>query len=327
MKLTRKSFCLLATLAVSGTFAGCSAAGPAAPGAPATPAAGQPLRLFLIGNSFSQNATRYLPQLAKAGGHEVVIGRAEIGGAPLQTHWEAAAAHEANPDDPKGKPYLGKSLSELLSAGTWDVVTIQQGSFVSSAIATYEPYAKNLRDYIQKLQPNAEVVMHQTWAYRADAAKFGAVRPNHLAENQNEMWEKSRKAYQATAKELGLRLIPNGDAFQAVNSDPKWGYKKDPNYDFANPVFPNLPDQTHSLNEGYRWGTDKAGAKVLNFDPNHANDAGCYLGGLVWYGFLFNESPEKLTFVPEGIPADFAAHLREVAWKTVQEAMAGQRGQ
>lgn len=321
MKLTRKSFCLLATFALTGALSGCGSADPTPAVAPAAVEnAAHPLRLFVIGNSFSGNATRYLPRLAKEGGHALVLSRAEIGGAPLQTHWDAAAAAEANPDDPKGKPYGGKSLKTMLSNGTWDIVTIQQASYFSADIASYEPYAKNLRDYIKKLQPNAEVVMHQTWAYRADSDKFGQVRQNHLADNQNEMWEESRKAYRATAAELGLRLIPNGDAFQAVNSDPNWGYKKDAKYDFANPVFPSLPDQTHSLNAGYRWANNKAGTKALDFDSHHSNDAGCYLGACVWYGFLFGESSEKLTFVPAGIPADFAAHLREVAWKTVQDA-------
>jgi hypothetical protein len=42
--------------------------------------------LFLIGNSFSQNAAKYLPQLAQEGNHPLIIGRAEIGGCSLQKH-------------------------------------------------------------------------------------------------------------------------------------------------------------------------------------------------------------------------------------------------
>ncbi len=278
------------------------------------------VRLFLIGNSFSQNATRYLPQMAKEGGHELILGRAEIGGAPMQRHWDAVAAHEANPEDPKGKPYGGKSLRMLLTAGTWDVVTIQQASIVSGSISNYQPYAKQLHDFIKSVQPNAEVVLHQTWAYRSDAKTFTRVRPDYSAQNQQEMWEESRKAYHQTAKELGLRIIPTGDAFWKVSSDPQWGYKKDAAYDFTKPVFPNIPNQTNSLHTGYSWRKDKDGVDSLAFDPNHANEAGCYLGGLVWYGFLFNESPEKLTFAPPSVPAPFAAHLRKVAWQTVQES-------
>lgn len=82
------------------------------------------MRVFVIGNSFSANATRYLPQLAKEGGHELIIGRAELPGHSLQQHWSYAEAAQANPDDPKGKPYKGKSLRELFSVGKWDIVTL-----------------------------------------------------------------------------------------------------------------------------------------------------------------------------------------------------------
>lgn len=274
--------------------------------------------LFLIGNSFSRNATQYLPQLAKEGGHELIIGRAELGGCSLERHWRHAAAFEANPDDANGNPYSGKkSLKALLGENTWDVVTIQQASTYSGDPASYRPYAQNLVHYIKKLQPEAEVVFHQTWAYRSDANYFTRISGDTRAKSQREMWEHSRAAYHTLAKELGLRIIPNGDAFYAVNSDSQWGYKKDPNFDFKKPAAPALPDQTNSLHVGYRW--NKAKTK-LTFDANHANAAGCYLGALVWYGFLFNESPEKLTFVPPGVSPEFAAHLRKVAWQTVQQA-------
>jgi hypothetical protein len=273
------------------------------------------VRVFAIGNSFSQNATQYLPQLAKEGGHELVLKKAELGGHSLQQHWSYVEANEANADDPKGKPYKGKSLRELLSDGTFDIVTIQQYSLLSSDVETYRPYAQKLRDFIKTLQPNAEIVVHQTWAYRSDAKSFGKVDKEQRAQNQAEMWQKSHDAYNTIAGELGARVIPVGDAFWTVTSNPNWQYKKDANYDFANPVHPNLPDQTNSLNQGYFWTADKK----LSFDANHANAAGCYLGALVWYGFLFGESPEKLTFVPNGVPADFATYLRQVAWATVQK--------
>jgi hypothetical protein len=269
------------------------------------------VRLFLIGNSFSQNASRYLPQLAKEGGHELIIGHAELGGHSLKQHWSYVEAAEANAADPKGRPYNGKSLRELLGAGTWDVVTIQQYSLHSSDVETYRPYAKKLTDFIRTLQPKAEIAMHQTWAYRSDAKSFGLTNAaqKESAKTQGEMWEKSRSAYQTIAGELGLRVIPVGDAFWKVSSDPKWGYVKDPNFDFAKPVYPALPDQTHSLNVGYRWKNETE----LSFDANHANEAGCYLAGLAWYRFLFDESPEKLTFIPKGISAEFAAYLRGLA--------------
>lgn len=270
------------------------------------------VRLFIIGNSFSQNAARYLPQMAKEGGHELIIGRAELGGHSFKQHWSYVEANEANAEDPKGRPYNGKSLRELVSAGTWDIITMQQYSAHSSDVETYRPYAQKLHAFLKTLQPQAEIVLHQTWAYRSDSKSFGftSVEKKQKAQTQQEMWENSRAAYHTIAKELGLRIIPVGDAFWRVSSDPTWGYKKDANFDFAKPAFPALPDQTNSLHAGYRWNKEQT---AIGFDANHANDAGMYLGGLVWYKFLFNESPEKLTFAPKGLSPEFAVYLRQQA--------------
>ena len=273
------------------------------------------LRLFLIGNSFSQNATRYLPQLSAEGGHPLKIGRAELGGCSLQRHWEIAEAAEKNPEDPKGKAYNGKSLRQLLSAGTWDVVTIQQNSMNSGDVTTYSPYAKKLCDLVKSIQPNAKVVMHQTWAYRSDAKKFTQIADQQFAQNNKEMYQKSRAAYHTIAGELGIPIIPVGDAFWKINSESKTAYKADAAFDFANPQHPALPDQTNSLHAGYRWDNNQK----LAFDANHANEAGCFLGGLVWYAFLYNESPVKLKFRPENVTPDFDVNLKAAAWSVTKE--------
>ncbi|GEO04685.1 DUF4886 domain-containing protein [Adhaeribacter aerolatus] len=275
----------------------------------------KPLRLFIIGNSFSQNAARYLPQLVKENGGALIIGRAELGGCSLQRHWEIAAAYEADPNEPAGKQYKGKSLKMLLSEGQWDVVTIQQNSMNSSDVETYRPYARKLYDYIKAIQPQAEIVMHQTWAYRIDSKNFGLVQKEQHAQTQREMWEKSRAAYHTIADELKVRLMPVGDAFYQVSSNSKWGYQVDEKYDFANPVAPNLPNQSNSLHVGYTWKDNK-----LGFDSNHANAAGEFLGSLVWYASLFNQSPTKVKFVPEQVPADFAHYLKKVAKAEVKKA-------
>ncbi|MEZ4903862.1 MAG: hypothetical protein R2822_19975 [Spirosomataceae bacterium] len=100
----------------------------------------------------------------------------------------------------------------------------------------------------------------------------------------------------------------------------KWAYRRDERFDYGNPQKPNLPSQTHSLHVGYTWGNDK-----LNFDSHHASPAGCYLGALVWYGFLFEESPVSLRFTPPGISNEFANQLRKTAWKTVKKERKGSK--
>lgn len=270
------------------------------------------LRLFVIGNSFSQNATTFLPQIAKEQGKTLIIGRAELGGHSLEQHWGYVERFEKDSTDAKGKPYGGKSLKMLLSAGNWDVVTIQQYSYLSGDSSSYNPYAQKLVGYIRKLQPGAEIVIHQTWAYRADAKKFGRVNQEQLAQNQKEMWQKSRAAYHKLAKQFNARILPVGDAFETVAINKNYGYKKDTTFDYEHPVAPNLPKQVNSINVGYFWNKQE-----LAFDPNHANDAGKYLGGLIWYGVLFNGSPRKVRFKPQTVSDDFAKYLRVVAAKAI----------
>ncbi|WP_372935665.1 DUF4886 domain-containing protein [Mariniphaga sediminis] len=272
--------------------------------------AGRPdtVRLFLIGNSFSQNASRFLPDLAKEGNQKLIIQRAEIGGCSLQKHWELAELAEANPDDPKGRPYRGKSLRMLLSEGTWDIVSLQQLSKLSGNVGTYMPYIDMLYALINELQPDAKVVLHQTWAYRSDSKDFSQITDKKLANSAKKMWKKSRVAYHQMADRLGTDIVPVGDAFWKASSGP-YAFRKDKSFNYENPVYPELPNQTNSLHAGYFWGKEK----TLRFDSHHANIAGCFLGSLVWYQFLFGESPEQLHFVPEAVPESFADYLKKVA--------------
>lgn len=277
------------------------------------------LRVFIIGNSFSQNASAFLPQMAKERGKTLIIGRAELGGHSLEQHWGYVEKAEANVDDPKGKPYNGKSLKMLLGQGNWDIVTIQQYSFLSGDSSSYYPYAKKLVAYVKALQPQARIVIHQTWAYRSDAKKFGRISEGQTAKNQEEMWQKSRAAYHLLAKRIDARILPVGDAFEMVATDKKYAFKPDLSFDYDHPVAPNLPDQTNSLNIGYFWNKDQ-----LSFDPNHANDAGKYLGGLIWYSILFNDDLKNSAFKPQGVSDDFAAYLKKVASKVVRKVQDGQ---
>ncbi len=270
------------------------------------------LRLFVIGNSFSQNATHYLPAIAQEGGHELILKKAQAGGCFLERHWNALAAALADPRDPAGQLYGGHTLPELLGDERWDVITLQQVSWLSGDPSSYHPFFDDLSAYLRRVQPQAEQVVHQIWAYRVDADRYGQVAPGRNAANQAEMWKATRAAYRDVARQFGLRLLPVGDAFQAVHEDPVWGYQPDPTIAEQTYVEPAVPAQPHSLHVGYRWKDGKFGK-----DANHANVAGEYLGALVWYGVLFGESPTEVRFVPPGLEADFAAHLRQVAADTV----------
>ena len=267
------------------------------------------LRLFLIGNSFSQNASRYLPQLAKDGGYKLVIGRAELGGCPLQRHWDSVAVNLQ--DSSRGKAYSGKSLKQLLSSGKWDIVTIQQASILSADSTTYQPYASLLYSFIKTLQPNAKVLIHQTWPYRIDAPSFAQTAKDQYAGTAKEMWQKSREAYHKVAADLGIQIIPVGDAFEMTQEQAAAQYTK-ANFNKDTFVYPSLPPQKYSLHVGYFYNKQK-----LELDTHHASAAGCYLAGLVWYSLLFHTSPQNVSFKPDEVSPAFAKVLKRIANKVI----------
>src|SRR3954467_11891846 len=61
------------------------------------------LKLLTIGNSFADNPLEYLPAMAKAGGKTLIVGRANIGGCPLERH--ARHLRQAEAGDPEGLAY------------------------------------------------------------------------------------------------------------------------------------------------------------------------------------------------------------------------------
>jgi hypothetical protein len=280
---------------------------------------GKTIRILKIGNSFSQNATEYLPQIAASQGNNIIFGRAEIGGCPLKKHWDLSQAYEAHPEDPANKAYSGNlvdgkpvkmSLKEILVSQPWDVVTMQQHSLAAPDIETYRPYAKQLAEYVRKYAPTAKIWFHETWAYRADDKIF-----KKGDFTQAKMYENIHESYATIGKEIQVdKIIPCATAFQNARKDPRWQLEVE-KFDVSTLKFPDLPKQIHALCTGYKWDTKVDPAK-LAFDGKHCTVAGKYLGGLVWYETFFG-ALTKPAFVPDKLPAEDATFLQEIAKKTV----------
>lgn len=270
------------------------------------------LKILVIGNSFSKNATLFLPELAAMGGYPLKIQKAEIGGSSLEKHWALVQKSLDDPGDSEGRPYQGESLRDLLEKDQWDYVTMQQLSILSCDIETYLPYIQQLHEFIKETRPETTVLIHRTWAYRTDSKRFCRLSESEDAQSDMEMWETLKGVYTTIANQLNLDIIPSGDAFWKVSSD-SLRYRPDPTFDESTIEYPDLPIQTNSLHKGYHWQQDK----TLRFDAIHGSVAGCYLGSLVWYYFLFDESPDGTGFVPEGLDESFARYLQKVAYDIV----------
>ena len=212
---------------------------------PAQEPAKPPVKLLTIGNSFAQNSTAYLGDMARADKRELLYCGMNLAGHSLEQHASYITAHEANPADPRGRPYKNPfdakgpkiSLREALEKDKWDFVTIQQASPKSYSPETYEPFAKTIVDYVRKYAPQAEILVLETWAYREDHAFFEA---GDL--NQELMYFKLHAAYRDLAGRYGLQIIPIGTAFQNARKDDHWKFKfPDPAFDYKNPKSGEVP--------------------------------------------------------------------------------------
>lgn len=279
------------------------------------------LRILTVGNSFAYDATHHLPAIAESAGRRVVLFHANSSGASFEKQLELVARSDAAPDDPGSRPYTGRShprsgerrdfnLREALAADAWDIVTIQQASPLSFKPETYEPHATRLIAIIREHAPGAEIVIHQTWAYRDDFRGFADGKFNAVL-----MHERLATAYAELAARHGLRLIPVGDAFHAARQTPRWNFTAypDPNFDYTNPPPGAVPAQPNSLHQGWRWTRNAQGETRLWHDYLHANDAGRYLAACVWFETLFGVSAETITYSPPDLSVADAADLRSHA--------------
>lgn len=172
------------------------------------------MKVLAIGNSFSQDATRYLHRMAAENGIDLKTVNLYIGGCSLKTHYYNIL------DD--AKKYLMEfngfstgfyvSIKEALMSDEWDYITVQQASHFSYSPATYQPYLNELVAYIKKYCPHSKLLVHQTWAYE-DGSERLTIRG---FETSKQMFEEIEKAYSKAAKDIQADgLIPSGKVFQA----------------------------------------------------------------------------------------------------------------
>ena len=171
------------------------------------------MEILSIGNSFSQDATRYLHAIADSDGTVINTTNLFIGGCTLATHH----ANMLSGDALYLLEYNGKSsgkyisLTDALEMRAWDVVTLQQASPKSFDTRSYFPYITELCNTVRKKCPNAKIYIHETWAY-----EDGCNRLHNIAgfDTSKEMLDKVVAAYEFISKEINAdKMIRSGELF------------------------------------------------------------------------------------------------------------------
>ena len=174
------------------------------------------MNILSIGNSFSQDAQRYLHRIARADGVELNTVNLYIGGCPLSKHYQNmlldSRAYELEVNGERTGFFV--TMKEALLNRPWDVVTLQQVSSRSPDYETYSPYLEELAAYVRKCVPKAKIAIHQTWAYE-QASKRLCEELGY--QDQADMFRDIKIAYEKAAAAIGADLlIPAGEVFQEL---------------------------------------------------------------------------------------------------------------
>ncbi|MCQ2477609.1 MAG: DUF4886 domain-containing protein [Clostridia bacterium] len=201
------------------------------------------MKILSIGNSFSQDAHKWLHKLAKLSGFDIETANLYIGGCSLETHWKNAEENNRYYSLELNGNVGTRSVSieEALKLETWDIVTLQQVSHKSGIPESYEPYLSSLANMVRELQPDAKLYFHQTWAYEIDSDRGGFANYNH---DQAEMYNRIKQTTKMAAQSIHAALIPVGKAIQNLRETV-------PEFDYQNGGLSLCRDGFHlSLNYG-----------------------------------------------------------------------------
>ncbi|MBE5786575.1 MAG: DUF4886 domain-containing protein [Clostridiales bacterium] len=232
------------------------------------------IRLLSIGNSFSEDAQRYLHALSQAEGCEIYCVNMVIGGCSLKTHWEKVQCDAAEYYyilNGKNVMVDGKALqtnlAQIIAVEKWDVVTLQQCSPDSGCYDTYQPYLNYMADYVRKHAPGAKLMIQQTWAYEKDCDYYSSF--SKYQNDQQVMYESLKAAYNQASQAVDAPLIRTGDMIQALR-------KKGP----------------------FLYGQ---GGRSLCRDGFHLSlDYGRYAAAAIWYAQITGRMPKGVPIALDG---------------------------
>lgn len=227
------------------------------------------IKVISIGNSFSQDATTYLYDIAKAAGIDVKVVNLFIGGCSLATHWDNVVKDAAEYDYFLNGIETGVKISikDALREENWDYITLQQASGDSGILESYYPYITDLYNYVKEQVPSAKILLHQTWAYEVDSdhqdfCKYSC--------DQFKMHQAIDMTYSKLSESMGLSVIPSGKVINELRTYPTFDYMH--------------------------------GGMSLCRDGFHMNEVyGRYALASTWYEFILQKSILDNSFLPPKI--------------------------
>lgn len=255
----------------------------------------KPIKILCIGNSFSGNTTTFVSKMAESFGKSVETYNLFYGGCSPQNHLDFY-----KDDLPKyvlyknGSPVKSEGIyvtsKQVLTENLFDIITFQ-GSYIGTEKAeAFEPLME-LTKIVRSYQPNAEFMMHFTWANCHEYLVKYHRKAYEIDDLGDQYFADTKQNYINYAKMLGnLKIIPFGEALQTAK------------------------------HEGF-FTNDYANENSLFVDDvSHLSFCAKYICGLVWVQFLFPDiDVRSCEFIPDKVTPLQAEKAKELAYKTIMK--------
>ena len=290
------------------------------------------LRILAVGNSYTQDSTMYLWNIANdLGAEDVIVGRMFHAGARLYEHWRAAQKLEGYEDyylyteqtsDDGEVAIEGVSLEYGVTAQDWDIIVLQawypeacyglNGGIVDGSDVADEEWLDLLTNYFKETatNENVELGFNMIWSQERQLSEET---PNDTANGNNNRFNEGD-----TIGDWEY-IMSQTNAFVASNSD----------YKYVIPVGTAIENARTSYLAGLRGATSASDMKGgLQRDAVHLNDIGKYIAGMTWAKTLKPEwNVEDIDFIPDvtySATSDkiIDAHIQMTAKEAVKNAVA-----
>ena len=175
------------------------------------------MKILSIGNSFSDDAQRYLREIAMLEGVEIETLNLCIGGCSLERHADNIKTGKREylfhyNGDMNCEDLI--TIEEGISMREWDIVTLQQVSVQSFEEESFYPYIHEIAAYVRSKLPKAKIYIHQTWAYEHGCPRSFEVTDGKGAEF---MLDGIRNSYGRAKREIDAEaIIPSGELMELL---------------------------------------------------------------------------------------------------------------
>jgi len=251
---------------------------------------GKTIRILSFGNSFSVDSLQWFYDLAVSYGYDnITLGILYISACDLEKHADNIAnrsfvyTYKKNTD---GKWVDNKeySAAHAMKDEEWDYVVIGQSTANSGREQTYDPYLKQITDYIKAnaTNPKVKIAFNMTWSHQATSTHYSF--PKFYENDQMIMYNSIVSAVKsrATANNGIQIVIPCGTAIQNARTS------------FV--------------------------GDTLTRDGYHLSEyLGRYIAALTWFNALTGTSIEDVTYVPN--TSIIPENAKAVAIESVVNAM------